>query len=199
MPRLLGSTSVSPQEQEKVRSAVLSVASFVGGLVVAVILVLGSYFAGFAPIEILSAGSVENVPGWVNTSSRYSNDPFICTSQPCGYAGEIKFDFSVVRSVSLSGVLRASEPIWLAVTTQPGNNLCGHFSYPPPPCAAVAGPSFLYIVSTAQTTFNFDSLQFNFSGANNEVPSGSWSVVFANENLSPAEVTVTSSLIATPT
>ena len=180
-----------------VRPTPLNLIAIVGGVATSCVVVLGTLLAGFAPVVILAAGSTVTVPGWVNTSAEYAGLPHFCSPRPCGYAGEVDVNFDAVGTGSLNGEVRSADPIWVAVITQ-GDGLCGYFTNPPPPCPVEFGTTDLYISSHAETYIDFAALEFNFSGANNNLPAGAWSIVFVNTNPRPDQVTAASSVEITP-
>jgi hypothetical protein len=179
------------------RPIVGNLIAVVGGVSASIIVVLGTLLAGYAPVVVLPSGSTEVVPGWTNTSSEYAGLPHFCSPHPCGYAGEVDLNFEAVDSVSLRGVLHSQEPIWVAVLTQ-GVGLCGYFTYPLPPCPSPAGTWYLYLLPQAATNISFSELQFNFTGSNNQLPPGAWSIVLVNVNSGPVQVTVVSSIVISP-
>jgi hypothetical protein len=180
-----------------VQPLVRNFAGALAGIAIAALLVVATLLPGTLPVMVLRAGAVETVPGFENTSSRYTYSPGVCTPLPCGNAGVTAIKFTLALSARLTGSLESTEPIEVVVGSQYAST-CGLFSNPPPPCAPPANPSYEYAGSALVTGVDFGDLQFDFTGPNNELPAGSWTIYLGNWNVAPSEVTVVTSVVATP-
>lgn len=149
------------------------------------------------PSTIVAAGTSVMVPGFHNLSF---NGNSTCGGTRCGSPGEQWIQFSVGLQARLSGTLQSDVPIELLVGNAGGLTAACNLPNPPPACAPPPlGSDYLYQTPSRVSTIHLGELNFNFVGATNLLPAGSWTILLINWGDTPVVVRAVSPVLVTPT
>jgi hypothetical protein len=170
-----------PGDRAAVRAAGL-------GVVAGLALVLGSVLV--PPLVLAPAGTSFDVPAFAP-----SGQGSTCGASPCGSAGVAELQVRLLVPARLSGTVSFDGPLDLIVANTPSAE-CG-LSTPVPPCPGWTGPNDEYSSSGVTGRVALQALPLNFSGPDNLLPPGAWTIYFVNWSPVPVHVTVDSDVRTT--
>ena len=153
------------------------------GVGVGLALVLGA--ALVPPLVLAPVGTTFDVPAFTPSGPADG-----CGIWPCGSAGVAVLQVTLILPARLSGTLSLSGPLDLIVANNTSVE-CGLFR-PPAPCPGWSGPNEVYGAYGDIGPVVLQSLQLNFSGPDNLLPAGHWTIYFVNWSSAPIHVTVNS-------
>jgi hypothetical protein len=114
-------------------------------------------------------------------------------------AGAVSLNFSTTTSTRLIGTLYSNQSSFkMEITDQLGiSSVECSFTWPVR-CASPPDGSHVFSLQTPVESINLASLELNFTGANNILPPGSWTVFLVNWGRAPVEVTTDTGVVAVP-
>lgn len=152
------------------------------------------------PLVIAPDGAIERVPALQN-DTLLNGGPGPCQQHHnCLVPGLLEVNFSTTGNTALTGALSSNVPIelYLASGADIGHVGCSLLAFPPANCTYAPGAGYGFLSESGATSLNLADLELNFSGANNEVPAGSWTIFLINWSPSPETIVVTQAITATP-
>jgi len=173
-----------------------TVASVVG-IAAAVGLVAAGYLTG--PSVLVPSGTAWTVPAYVNGTAA-EGGPVLCQEHhDCGHAGLLAVGFRLAGPARLTGTLASQGPLVLAIANPAGLGVvqCGLY-VPPSNCTFMEG-AVSYTSPSWRGTVDLSTLEFGLSGANNVVPSGTWTLCLINWGNASVAVSVGPAVTQSPT